>query len=362
MVMARPRRKSPTTGKPATPKWKLYEWLAEKIMRDFTSAGTVSVYGHAPIDAAVKWNDSIYGHESETQRQIDVSVRWSAYDREFLTIIDAKDHTEAADVNVIGAFSAVVRDVRATTGILVCNAGFTQAAHVYARNLGIHLLGLHDAQSSDWRFQVRVPLLWIDKSVEAKVTAPVWLDAGDSIEQGWLYVPRVMLDGQPQVINLHKAITRRWNSGELPRTTGVTHMLDLGSGCELQVETRGGERIWRAVPALMVAYEVRQQAWLGHLSPQDARGVVDYLAGGAFIVSHLGDSLPVKRDERWQPIGDPAQVATTLMGTVLTSESLEISGEITHGDFEVSYLGEGAGFPPAYSANFAAERATGDDA
>jgi hypothetical protein len=340
MVMARSRGKAPTSGRVTTPKWKLYEQLTEKIMRDFASGDTESSYGPAPVDSAVKWNDMLYGYESETPRQIDVSIKWSAYNHQFLTVIDAKDHTDPADLNIVGEFSAVVRDVRATSGILVCNAGFTPAARTYARNLGIQLLGLHDAQSVNWRYLVRIPFLWIDNSLEAKVTAPIWLDAGESIEHGWLYFPRVTLDGEPQVIDLSRAITRRWNAGELPRTAGATHSLDLGGGCEIQVETSGGERIWRHVPGLGVAYEVRQQAWLGHLTPQDARGVIDYLAGGAFVVSHLGDSLPIERDEQWQLVGDPAQVAASLMGTVLTSESLELSGEVTYGDFQVSYLGQ----------------------
>jgi hypothetical protein len=102
--------------------WKGFERLAERIARDL-----------AP-DATVTWDDHLPGRISETSRQIDVSIWWSDGDGEHLTIVQAKDWGTPADVNAVGAFAAVVEDVEATRGIMVCRSGFTQTAKTYARN------------------------------------------------------------------------------------------------------------------------------------------------------------------------------------------------------------------------------------
>jgi hypothetical protein len=65
-------------------RWQGFERLAEKIMQDL-----------AP-HADVKWNDHIIGLDSETERQIDVSVRWSDGENRYLLIVDAKDWSHQA--------------------------------------------------------------------------------------------------------------------------------------------------------------------------------------------------------------------------------------------------------------------------
>ncbi len=41
------------------------------------------------------------GHESETDRQIDVSIRWSDCDQEYVTIVQTKDWSSPADLPAI---------------------------------------------------------------------------------------------------------------------------------------------------------------------------------------------------------------------------------------------------------------------
>src|SRR6266536_400914 len=107
------------------PYWKDFERLAERIYHELTPQATVT------------WNDHLHGHESETDRQIDVSIRWSDRDQEYVTIVQTKDWSSPADLPAVGEFAAVVEDVRATRGVMVCRSGFTQNAKTYARNKGI---------------------------------------------------------------------------------------------------------------------------------------------------------------------------------------------------------------------------------
>src|SRR5262245_57358191 len=132
------------------PDWLDYQKLAADIYRDLEAA------------AVVKHDDKIIGVESGIERQIDVSIRTSIAGHDILIIVQAKDHGRPADVNVVGEFQAVIDDVRAAKGVLICSAGFTEAAIQYAKNRNIDLCTVHDAQKRKWAIDLRIPLLWVE--------------------------------------------------------------------------------------------------------------------------------------------------------------------------------------------------------
>jgi len=151
------------------PQWQEFEALAETILAELQ-----------PL-AEVKRNDFIYGHLTETKRQIDVSIRWTAGEDKYLTIVQAKDHARPADIKVVDEFLSVIKDVQATGGILICRSGFTKKAHTYARNSGVSLLNLHDAQSTNWSLQLTIPVIWIELTPRIHIRQEVYLEAGDSV-------------------------------------------------------------------------------------------------------------------------------------------------------------------------------------
>jgi len=132
------------------PKWKQFEKLGEKIFKELS------------LKTDVKWNDFIHGYETETYRQIDISIRAKVDDHEILEIIQLKNWKIKANINTVGEFASVVKDVHATSGILICKGGFTPQAKKYAKNIGIKLLNLHDAESKDWNQEIKIPVLWIE--------------------------------------------------------------------------------------------------------------------------------------------------------------------------------------------------------
>jgi hypothetical protein len=70
--------------------------------------------------AEVLHNVHLPGRHSKTNRQIDVLVRQKIGQYEMLIVLDAKDHARPIDVNGIGEFLALVDDVGAHKGALVC--------------------------------------------------------------------------------------------------------------------------------------------------------------------------------------------------------------------------------------------------
>jgi len=303
-----------------------FEKLAEKI------------YSELAPDALVKWNDHIYGHDSETDRQIDVSVRWTDGRDTYLLIVQAKDWSNPADLVAVGEFSSVVRDVRANKGIMICRSGFTEAAKTYARNVGISLHNVHDAQSRKWRHELTVPILWIDLLPRAMVAVKVWFGAEDQAEydEGFL---RLLMTGSEKRINILSTFEDHWNSGRASRDLNTLHTITSVESLEVLVVDRDGKVVRRPVDDFRMLYTVTRRAWLGQFEPGICRGLIDYHDRNKFVASHLPiGEIPAERDASWVEIDDPDEVAPTLRGTFVTTEGYEIdkgSGSIESVSFDL---------------------------
>jgi hypothetical protein len=61
--------------------------------------------------------------------------------------VQCRDYKALLDVNAVGEFDSVIRDVGAAKGIMVSVHGFTETAKTYARALNIDLLRLPDERN-----------------------------------------------------------------------------------------------------------------------------------------------------------------------------------------------------------------------
>jgi len=254
-------------------RWRQFERLAEKIMQDL-----------AP-HAKVKWNDRIVGQDSETERQIDVSVRWKDGDEQHLLIIDAKDWAEPVDIGDVEKFAGLVRDVRASNSTLVCNAGFTRQALTYAKNLGIGLCNLHDAESRDWSRDLPIPIAWVDLTPQVQIVSETWFDAGDQVRADEKF-PFILspddgsaaeLRPSSKKINVLGTFARVWNTGAVPRTVGAIHRVRDERPLRVLVRDASGVMRWRSVRRFTLVYTVQRSSWLGQFRPNRCRGLIDYL-------------------------------------------------------------------------------------
>ena len=64
------------------------------------------------------------------------------------------------------AFLGLVADVGAHKGAMVASKGFTGAAKTRARNAGIDLYSLIDAQDHEWQSYVTIPMVVEDTSID----------------------------------------------------------------------------------------------------------------------------------------------------------------------------------------------------
>ena len=196
-------------------KWLDFERLVARIYECISPA------------ARVVHNDKIRGHNTERDRQIDVSIRFREAGCDFLIVVQAKTTANPLDVNDIGEFASVVEDIRATKGVLICNSGFTEKARVYARNIGIDLCSAHDGESKDWRTVLKLPVIWIRLSTFIRCEMSLTLEAGDSINVEFLKWCFSTSDGDKEFTAWDRFM-ETWNSRALPMEPGELHRFELG--------------------------------------------------------------------------------------------------------------------------------------
>jgi hypothetical protein len=125
-------------------------------------------------DAQVVLNDKLLGEQSGMQREIDISIKMTVGTAEIVYIVQCKDRGKRpADIVVLGEFSSVIKDVGATKGFLICTSGFAKSNHKYARTLGIELLTVEDIKSGRWHADIKIPLIYIKKTINYVLDASV---------------------------------------------------------------------------------------------------------------------------------------------------------------------------------------------
>lgn len=118
--------------------WQEFETLVFNLQKRFSQHGTVTK------------GERLYGHNSETNRQIDVVVRTAVNGEPILMIVEYKCLATKVDVKDVDAFVSVKDDVRAHLGVMVSSNGFTDAAYKTAKAKNISLYRYEDSLKKGW--------------------------------------------------------------------------------------------------------------------------------------------------------------------------------------------------------------------
>lgn len=196
------------------PKWKRFEKLTAKMQKDLSP------------EATVKHNDRILGKNTNSLRQVDVSVRKRIGQYEILIVISCKDLSRPVDVTDVEEFIALAEDVQANKAAIVSSKGFSKTSKTLAQNKGIDLYTLVDAESNDWNTFASVPII-------ASITG---------LEYAMLeFKPRFKPSCNPVEIKLYdkngnalytidELLKKKWNQDPLLKNPGIHNGIKLTEG------------------------------------------------------------------------------------------------------------------------------------
>ena len=264
-----------------------------------------SIYTALEENALVTHDDKIFGVKSKTARQIDVSLRLSVAGHNILVIVQAKDLSRPADVNVVGEFLAVIEDVQAAKGVLICSSGFTEGAVNYAAQAGIDLCTVHDATNPKWALEWRMPLLWIQHVIDIDYEFDLRPDHTNDSEVAIDLDPRnwpVTFDGGQSFAPLGPFLQAKMLESELSYEVGPVQEITfpLGDAAVLL----GGSYLCPAA-SVLIKYSVKKVAWHGTFRLSNVIGLLNKSTSTLKARVRLTDKdVPMERDPSWPPLDD----------------------------------------------------------
>jgi hypothetical protein len=243
------------TGKP-------YEQLVFKIYKELEPY------------ADIRFDDKIMGVESGTYRQIDISIRYKvAGGHSILIIIQAKDHKKSADIKVLGEFSSVIRDVRASKGILICSSGFTKTAKEYAKNQAIEICSAYDASVQDWISKIKIPVIKRKSIIKAKmkfILPPFGGISGSKMNIE--FVPSGGVDKR----EIFEVLASKIAEGELLIKEGDYEYI-LGHKLELTARLHGVIQHRVSIDNVQINYNIEHRYYYKYFTPEEYRGIENIL-------------------------------------------------------------------------------------
>ncbi len=261
------------------PKWKRFEKLVHEIQKEL-----------AP-EAKVTLDDKIRGADSETERQIDISIRKKVGQYDLLIVMDCKDHSVPLDIKDLGEFVSTVRDVRANKGAIVSSSGFTVAATTFARQHGIDTFRLVDTTSTDWKTYASISVLLERTFLKGfSLTFTDFVQLPYSVVESDLRLLELFTREGASLGQARDIIGRAWNSGSISHRSGEHEILLVEKGFVQRADSDVGATVHAKV-------NVDREYWYGSV-PINVRGFKDEQSGGVFTRTFTTDFLEPARIEQ----------------------------------------------------------------
>ena len=292
-------------------KWKRFEDLAAHIQRTLAPG------------AIVEQNVRIVGKRSGVKREIDIVVRMKAGQYDLFVAIDCKDYNRKVDVKAVEEFIGLAKDVGANKGAMIGSRGFTDAAKTRARDAGIDLYTLVDAEAHEWQAYVTIPALVEDVSINTfslsfSGTEPIRIAPQDFREMT-LY----RADGSTIGV-VRNLLARQWNHEAVPHEPGEHRDIALTYE-ETHVLTEGV--LYRV--NVRANLKVAKTLYFGRLPLVEVQGFADELGGGLITRSSIttADLNFAKVHEQWQVIQSRDELAVQPVITMGVSSHYPTSAD-----------------------------------
>ncbi len=276
----------------AKPKWKRFEDLAAHIQRTLAHGATVEQNVH------------LLGKRSGVEREVDIVVRTKAGQYELFVAIDCKDYKSKVDVKAVEEFIGLVKDVGANKGAMIASKGFTEAAKTRARDAGIDIYVLIDAEAHEWQSYVTIPALVEDLTMASFRLS--FSATGDMriVPQDFRKMAIYRADGS--VIGVVKDLLgQQWNQNVIPQEPGEYESIPLTD--EVTYILTDGV-YYRA--DVCASVKVVKTLYFGHLPLVEVQGFADETVGTLITRSFKTANLSFARmHQEWQIIQSLEELA-----------------------------------------------------
>ena len=290
----------------AEPKWRRFEKLVAKVQKELSP------------NAIVTHDDHIKGYESETPRQVDITVKQKIGQYDILIAIDCKDYQIPVDVKDIEEFEGLIKDIRANKGVMVAANGFTETAKLVGEKAGLNLYRLIDTEKHEWQTYVSIPVVCNFRGVKKYqfVLPETVVEFLPSTDPNDIIISDLTHKKSINLVNLFKV---RWNSGELPYEPGNYNNVPITKVTTALTESGDIKN------NISVNFEVISRLLFGELPLVKVRGFADEYNGHLITQGFTTDWLDVVKVEReWRQLENTSELAVKPIFELMALDLFEI--------------------------------------
>jgi hypothetical protein len=284
-------------------------FVHEKLKRLFT-------------EGVVRLNEKIAGKESGLEREIDVSVRLRCEGLELLYVVQCKDWASKPDINVLGELSAVMQDVGAARGFLLCSAGFYKSNYQYAKAKGIELFTIEDIESSRWHVEIQIPLIYIRKIAHFDLTLNLTATAAlVELNRDRAITLDLTMSTPLRVNDSMTTVGEYLQSGAKDAHDGA--LLDLSKPA-IDVNVLG---LWIPCSHFSVTFRSEQTRFLKYLTPSEYSQIRDHVTGAVLPLHVALRELPLRIDDTFVKLPEGAPPVFPGLSLVVEEADLILTGK-----------------------------------
>jgi hypothetical protein len=232
--------------------WKAFEELIALIQKQTAPSATVT-------------HDHRIMGRSGRLRQLDVTLSTRVGLHDVLIAIECKHSRRRVGIESVEAFATKLRDVNASQGAMISEAGFDAGAQAAAGQLNIGLWTYREAVETDWRALLG-PAAWMTFQLSTidRSQAQIQYKAAGSNPSN----PRLLLDAKGNKLFTIDELRDMVGSHLLLLPPGE-HVLEVASGVKLYVRAGAGlsevEKIWLKVTRVAREYIFNLRLASGHV-------------------------------------------------------------------------------------------------
>ena len=295
------------------PEWQQLELLIAEIQKDLAPGATVT------------HNAALWGHDSETNRQIDVLVEQQIGQFPMRIIFDCKDYKVPVDVKGVDGFISMVRDVRAHQGCLVSAKGFTASAKKAAKKAGISLYSPVDTAPHKWQVRgLALPVLCEFRGAKLGFGIQFTGPFPFTMQNGF-FSDMMVRDAEGKELGtcFETAITR-WNNGDYPTEVGEHEGVPIFPG-PTYVDNGHGMQV---PVTLTVGLLVEGRRYFGMLGIAELRGLRDEHTGAVHTNAFKTEVLSSDQVESsWQRLKDGEEPPKPVAAVITGLDCWEVEGK-----------------------------------
>ena len=286
-------------------KWKKFEKLISEIQKSLAPS------------AQVIHNEKVFGKITQTNRQVDISVKQNIGHYKIFIAIECKDCKDPVDIDIIEGFAEKLKDIEANKGVIVSASGFTETAKKKAGAAGIEIYRLVDTSKHDWQTDVSIPVVCDFRKIKrsqfvfkSSIPGPCTIPTTDP---RFLFLYR---ENGSVIDTVHNILLDKWNKGQVSQEPGIHENIKL---IEYPTCVKHKGTLYHL--DVLANIEIERNLYYGKLQLKEIKGFRDEKTGGIITSGFTTDQLDTKEVEKsWQKIEDEKDLVIKPMMTCHMSD------------------------------------------